>query len=278
MMKNLTLAAGALIITSSAAMAQSQLTIGTPAQGSLAAGDSQLPTGEYYDEYAFQGEAGQSVSIRMDSTEFDTYLIYMDPNGANQSDNDDLNGTNAGLDVTLQSSGLHRVGATSYAPGTTGNYTIGVYQAGQAPAPAASTVPTMPSMPAMPSLPIAGSMAIPPTVAPVGVVAVGTPVTGQLAQGDAALATGQLVDVYTIDVTAGQTLNIQLNSPAGPATFDTLVIYQDPSGAQQENDDVMPGQNLNSALTVTAQQAGTARIGVTSFAPSTVGDYTLTVN
>jgi len=288
MNKHLPIAAGALLIASTAVMAQTQLTLGTPVQGALAAGDQQLPTGEYYDEYQFQGEAGQSVSIRMDSSEFDTYIIYMDPNGANQQDNDDFaggSGTNAGLDITLQTSGLHRVGATSYTSGTTGNYTIAVYAQGQAPAaapaatPAMPTMPTMPTTPPMPAMPTAptSAMTVPSTVVPVGAVATGAPVNGQLGQGDASLGSGEFIDVYTIPVTAGQTLNIQLSSPAGQGNFDTYLIYRDPSGQQQDNDDV-GGGNLNSALTVTASQAGTAQIGVTSFQPGTSGNYVLSVN
>lgn len=99
------------------------LAVGASVEGTLGPGDPQLPSGEYFDQYLFEGEAGTTYAIRMSSESFDTYLIFLDPQGK-QEDNDDFDGTDSGLDVTLAVGGECQIGATSYSPGTTGAYTL----------------------------------------------------------------------------------------------------------------------------------------------------------
>jgi hypothetical protein len=286
--------------------AATPIEVGQTVSGSLGPGDGQLPDGEYYDQYVFQGQSGQTYSIRMNSDAFDTYLILIDPSGV-QHDNDDLqDGTNAGIDLTLTSSGQCQIGATSYSAGETGDYTLTVTQ-GTAPAeapmappapsappaapPAPGTMPTPPPSampgttmppapqpaPAMPAAPPAPGTAPEAAAMPAGpmasggTIAVGQTVTGQLMAGDQTLPTGEYCDTYAIDVTPGQVLHIRVSSP----DFDTFLIYKEPNGQQQENDDL--GDNLDSGLDVTAAEAGTAQIGVTSFASGATGTYTLSV-
>jgi hypothetical protein len=104
------------------------LALGESVEGSLAEGDLLLPRGELCDEYAVEGEKGQTVSIRMSSDEFDTYLIFLDPDADEpQIDNDDFGASqNSGLDVELTTTGVFIIGATSYAAGSVGDYTLSV--------------------------------------------------------------------------------------------------------------------------------------------------------
>lgn len=114
------------------------ITVGTPTTGSLQAGDEQLRTGEYCDTYTFDGMQGEQISIRLDSTQFDPYLILFYPDG-NQTDNDDYSsGLNAGFDLALPQAGSYRIVATSYRSGETGGYTLTVTRGGP---PATTTTP-----------------------------------------------------------------------------------------------------------------------------------------
>lgn len=99
-------------------------------QGALAAGDSQLQSGEFQDTYTLSFPVGSPVMIRAESTEFDTYLIVHPPAGE-QLDNDDYNGDrNARVDIPSAQAGAYRILVTSFAPGETGNYTLTTTPAG----------------------------------------------------------------------------------------------------------------------------------------------------
>jgi len=121
-----------------------------PIQGTLAQGDRTLGSGEFTDTYPMIFQAGQRVSLRVNSTAFDTYLIVRAPSGR-QFDNDDLQpgNLNSGLDVTLTETGQYSVVVTSYRPGETGAYTLAVTTgAGGAPLP----TPGAPPMPGTPGV------------------------------------------------------------------------------------------------------------------------------
>src|SRR3989442_3894668 len=53
-------------------------------RGTLASGDAQLRSGEYYDTYEFPGRAGQRVVVDLTSTAFDPYLMVIAPPGEKQ--------------------------------------------------------------------------------------------------------------------------------------------------------------------------------------------------
>ena len=109
---------------------------GLNAAGALIAGDKTLTSGEYVDNYVFYGDAGQSVTIDLRSSEFDPYLILFRPDKS-QEDNDDYNGdqSHSRIVTTLSAAGMYRVSATSYTSGETGAYTLNVGGGGGAPAP-----------------------------------------------------------------------------------------------------------------------------------------------
>lgn len=94
-------------------------------QGHLQSGDATLSSGEFVRWYELEGPAGQAVTLTLESDVFDTYLILAGPDGY-QEDNDDGPGmgTNSRLEVGLPTTGLYRVGVTSYRPGETGPYVL----------------------------------------------------------------------------------------------------------------------------------------------------------
>lgn len=80
----------------------------------------------YVDSYTFEGKAGQEVVIEMTSSEVDSFLILLAPDGQGLAQDDDGGGgSNARLVVTeLPADGTYTVLANSYAPGETGRYNL----------------------------------------------------------------------------------------------------------------------------------------------------------
>ncbi|MEM6350401.1 MAG: pre-peptidase C-terminal domain-containing protein [Cyanobacteria bacterium P01_D01_bin.14] len=67
------------------------------------------------DEYSFTGEAGDTVTIQLESLEFDTILRLLDPSGAELEANDDYNGSlNSTIVITLPESGEYTAVAGSF--------------------------------------------------------------------------------------------------------------------------------------------------------------------
>lgn len=79
--------------------------------GSLGPGDDTLQDGSYYQEYRFQGRAGQTVRIYLSSEVFDTYLIVLDAEGNHLGETDDRgpDDTDSEMVVTLPQTGTYRV-------------------------------------------------------------------------------------------------------------------------------------------------------------------------
>jgi S1-C subfamily serine protease len=98
-------------------------------QGSLGATSQILQSDRSpYQEHTFQGTAGQRVTISLESREFDSYLILIDPDGKKIGENDDASADtlNAGLSVTLPTTGTYRVIANTYDSTGRGQYTLSV--------------------------------------------------------------------------------------------------------------------------------------------------------
>jgi len=220
-------------------------------QGTLGSGDTRLRSGEYYDTIDVQWQAGQQVQVDLTSDDFDTYLIVRTPDGE-QLDNDDVqpgSNTNSSLTIPVRASGPHQILVTSYASGETGAYSLTVSGGGGAPERLAVAERPRPAQPTT------GWQRH----------------TGQLAQGDAQLRSGELVDDYELSFPAGAHVRLEARS----TEFDTYLIVVDPAGEQHDNDDATPG-NTNAALGFVAR-AGTYRVRVTSYRPGETGAYELMV-
>jgi hypothetical protein len=116
-------------------------------RGTLASGDTTLPTGEFFDTHTVQFPAGSPARIRLESPAFDTYLIVRSPSGR-QDDNDDLAPglLHSGIDIPSAEAGDYRIVVTSYRPGETGSYTLNVGNAASG-----SASPSSPTAPAAPA-------------------------------------------------------------------------------------------------------------------------------
>ena len=96
--------------------------------GVLAAGDCQLPDGSYAESWQLNLATTTTVSISMESVEFNTYLTLMNEFGETYAQNDDdpAGGTtNSAISIEL-SAGTYYIIANTLAPGETGAYTLTV--------------------------------------------------------------------------------------------------------------------------------------------------------
>ena len=97
-------------------------------RGELRPGDSQDPSGKFFDTYSFNWTAGTRVVVLLDSADLDTYLTVRSPSGIEQT-NDDRpgGGLNSGLDLSLRESGVFTVECSTFSPNSTGDYTLTVH-------------------------------------------------------------------------------------------------------------------------------------------------------
>ncbi|MEG4107773.1 tetratricopeptide repeat protein [Microcoleus sp. S13_C5] len=98
------------------------------ANSSLIPGKSSaLPSdGSLYEEHTFEGRAGQSVTITLESSDFDTFVALFSPDGKLLAKNDDISrsNTNSALTFTLPASGRYIVVVNAVKKGERGRYTL----------------------------------------------------------------------------------------------------------------------------------------------------------
>lgn len=97
-------------------------------RGVLTSGDEALDDGSLYDKHKFSGNSGQQISIYLESSDFDPYLILLDPQGKRISENDDISRSNRNsrLSIVLPATGIYTIIANSYEPGSGGTYALRV--------------------------------------------------------------------------------------------------------------------------------------------------------
>jgi hypothetical protein len=214
------------------------LTPGAVIRGRLESGDGVLQSGEYRDQFNFEGSSGEVAVIDLRSGEFDPYLMVRTPSGE-QYDNDDHEGdaTRSLVSIPLAESGTYSVSVTSYRAEETGGYTLRLdTDAGSAPSQ-------------------------------------GLDEQGALQSGDVTLQSGEYMDTFEFTGRPGQRVAIDLRSDE----FDTYVILVDPSGGHQENDDAEDGIG-HSRIEADLTEAGTYEVIVTSYEPGETGSYRLAID
>ncbi len=174
-------AAAFIAFAGSAAQAQTPLGVGSSRTGSLAEGDSTLSSGEFVDTFVFEGQAGQQVTVSMNSGAFDSYVMVRGPAGFSEDNDDRETGDrNSQLTMRLPADGTYRIQATSFEPGESGAYRVSLVEgAGEA------------------ILADGG-----------GNARVGTN-SGQLRTGDSTLDAGEFIDRWTLTGTPGARYVVQ---------------------------------------------------------------------
>jgi len=229
--------------------------INKPNRGQLRDGDGQLEAGEYIDSWVLTGTPGETYVARLNSTDFDAYILVRGEDLELDNDDDPAGrgSTDSRIEFVMPADGRVTLAATSYLPEETGAYTLLVDPLG---ADSASTTTTRP--------------------APQGaVLELGAVASGSLADGDGTLDSGEYMDVYTLRGNAGDQIDLRMVS----RNFDPYVFITGPDSFSAYNDDDPSGQDgTNSRLIVTLPADGDYRIVATSYAPGETGDFRLTVN
>ncbi len=92
--------------------------------GTLSEADPKREYGGRYDAYTVDLQAGQQVTVRMESSAFDTFLVLRSPNGAEET-NDDYEGTQASqIQTVAVVPGKYLVWASSFDESGQGAYTL----------------------------------------------------------------------------------------------------------------------------------------------------------
>jgi serine/threonine protein kinase len=207
--------------------------------GTLAQGDEELPTGEFYDSYTMKGSRGEKTVIDLHTTEFDPYLIVRAPS-SEQFENDDHEGDESRslLSLDLTEDGTYTVLVTSFEVGETGNYDLEIWSGS---ADKAVSGPRVES--------------------------------GDLSAGDETLRSGEYADAFTFEGTPGQHARLDLSSP----DFDTYLMLRGPGEINMENDDV-EGDPGHSIIDLDLTERGTYRVIVTSVENGETGQYRLAID
>ena len=98
-------------------------------QGALEEGDRVIAEdGSLYDFYPIEGKAGDSLTIHLESEDFDAFVALVDSNGKTIGENDDISqeDSNAQIEITLPEDGVYNVIVNTYDQDGMGEYTLTV--------------------------------------------------------------------------------------------------------------------------------------------------------
>ena len=199
-----------------------QIAVGETKDGLLEPGDEFSGDGPYQDRWTYEVPAGQRVRLDMQSTDVDSYLIVLGPDGQVVGTNDDANGRDASIVVHSAAAGRYTALATTYGDAPR----VGAYR--------------------LKLTTVTGDFAEP------GVpqeITDGQTRDGQLETGDSTTVSGTFVDVYTFRAPRAGTAVVDLVS----TDLDPYLTVQDANGMTlATDDDSGEGMNAQLPLAVTA--------------------------
>jgi hypothetical protein len=214
----------------------------------------------YADGYAYNGRAGETITIRMQSSAFDSWVVLDDPNGPLQEfDDDGGGGNNSALTITLPHAGRYVIVANQVSR-SSGAYTLSVTSGGGGGGNVGGGQP--------------GGTG---TIADLGrrslrSLSNGQSVNGRLGPGSFLRSDDNTwADGYAYNARAGETVTFSMES----RDFDSWLVVDDPNGPLREHDDDSGG-GRDAELTVTLPHAGRYVI-VANEVSRQAGSYTLRV-
>ena len=235
----------ALLLASSAA-AQTPIRADAPASGRLDASAPRADDGTPYRLYEYSGQAGERLRIRMVSEQFDAYLAVGSVAAPGCSDDcamddDSGGGLNAALTYTVPASGTLQIRANSISASAVGDFTLSV----------AVLPPLAPARPRP--------------------LALDTEVDGQLEETSPRDAEERTHDLWALQGSPGQRLQVRLESD----DFDPFLAFgrieQDRFIELDSDDDGGPG--LNARLDIQLDDEGRGVIKATSPGGGALGRY-----
>lgn len=231
--------------------------------------DSVSETTEYT---TFEGVAGGTITIALNSEDFDPLIRILDANGTEvASDDDGGNGLNSLLEFTPTEDGIYTIVVDSFNGAPEGEFQLSAsfpcaiedeIVTGTSDTSTTSDQSSSDSSDATSDAFLAGM-----NVMDMGTIAVAESVN-VTAEGT--------IDIYSITMNEGQTVTINLSSD----DFDTFLLVAADTSASEPlgfNDDIDYPENTNSELAFTAPSAGTYIIIASSLSGEATGSYTLSV-
>ena len=223
-------------------------TFGTTSSGTFAPSDCQLSDGSFVDFFTTSVPQAGAYLFR-ESAVFDTYLLLTMPDGTTIGENDDEieTETNSGIKALLPA-GNYVIGAGTFEPGVTGDYTISSTTA---------------------STDVGNCEQV--------FVVKNISTTQNLATTDCNLAGGGATPVYSdgyfIFLNTGTTITITMASP----TLDSFLQLVRLDGVVMAQNDNADATTKDSRITFTVAQSNYYAIFARSIPSSAVGAYTLTI-
>jgi hypothetical protein len=224
------------------------ISMGQTVNGALSDKSPQESDGTFYEQYTFNGQAGQTVQITQKSADFDSYLNLGRLNGSTfeslKTDDDGAGGNDSKITFTLPSSGTYAIHANSLSRAS-GGFTL-MLEAGTPPTPVRSQS-----------------------------ISMGQSVNGTLDSNDAKDTDDTYFDQYVFRGRSGQAVTITMKS----AAFDSyLHLGRMENGVFSEikaDDDSAGGNDSQIAFTLTAD--GEYAIRANSLMAGAAGPYTLSL-
>lgn len=229
------------------------IAVGSTASGRLEDSDATLADNSKADQYTFTGRRGDKVTITMNSTAFDAFLLLgsYDNNRWTElrRDDDGGSGTNARISLELPANGVYAIRANSLSASDRGAYTLQVAEG-------LATVATSVARVATPLM--------------VGVLGNGT-----LETSDMTLQDDTKADDWTFSGKAGDKVTVTMRSSA----FDTYLLVGRTTGGRfssiERDDDAAGG--TDSRVSLTLPNDGDYTVRANAVTTSGRGAYTLLV-
>lgn len=220
------------------------ISVGETKDGLLEPGDEFSGDGPYQDRWTFEVGANQRVRVDMRSTDVDSYLMLLGPDGRVVATNDDATGRDAAVSVRASEAGRYTALATTFGD----QPRVGAYRI-------SLTV-------------VSGEFADPGTVQS---ISAGESREGQLESGDSTTSSGSYTDIYRFRPAQTGTATIDLTS----TDLDPYLTLQDSAGTELTHDDD-GGEGNNSLITYSVTAGALYRLVVGTFgAGARTGGYRL---
>ena len=212
--------------------------------GLLEPGDEFSGDGPYQDRWTFELKANDRVRVEMRSTDVDSYLMLLGPDGHVVATNDDANGRDAAITVRAAAAGRYTAFATTYGD----QPRVGAYR--------------------IQLTTVTGDFADPGTVQS---ISDGETKLGQLEAGDSTTTSGGFTDIYQFRSPRAGMVTLSLTS----TELDPYLTLQDSAGTELTHDDD-GGEGNNALITWTVSSGALYRLVVSTFGSGThAGAYQL---
>jgi hypothetical protein len=126
---------GSLAAQRPIALEARRIAVGQSQAGELTGGDPRLSVDSTYaQEWTLDGRSGQTITIDLESSDFDAFIFLLGPGLERPLQDDDAGGScNARLTATLPQTGQYRVVVNAAQKHATGKFTLSVAAGSKAP-------------------------------------------------------------------------------------------------------------------------------------------------